>query len=183
LEVLVTLSFDQLLLLLSVTLTLSAAISDVRTGLIPNRLVLCFALALVCLRGLGVALGLAPPATLLDDALYGALFAACVPLLLYVCGGLGGGDLKLLVVCGAALGPPGAAHLQLYAFTLGAAFVLLRLTYRGVLFRTLWRSARTFRVCWPGRRAGVAAAQEPMQAVRFAPAVSVAALLVMVERW
>jgi Flp pilus assembly protein protease CpaA len=104
-----------------------------------------------------------------------------VPLLLYVCGGLGGGDLKLLVVCGAALGPFGMAHLQLYAFVLGGALALLRLTYRGVLLRTLWRSARA--VCGQRRGAGDGATQEPLETVRFAPAISLAALLVMAERW
>jgi prepilin peptidase CpaA len=175
-EVFVFLSYDQLLLVLCATLTGSAAISDLRTGLIPNRLVLCFALLIVCLRGVGVVTGLVAPATLLDDALYGALFAACVPLLLYVCGGLGGGDLKLLVVCGAALGPLAAAHLQLYAFALGSALALLRLTYRGELLRTLWRSARVIH----GRRRHAA---EPRDVVRFAPAVSLATLMVLVERW
>jgi Flp pilus assembly protein protease CpaA len=180
---LVTSSFDQLFLLLCVMLTSLAAVSDLRTGLIPNRLVLSFALAILCLRALGVALGWVSASTLLHDTLYGALLAACIPLLLYVGGGLGGGDLKLLVVCGAALGPFAVAHLELYAFVFGAAFAFVRLTYRGVLFRTLWYSTRVLLSRRPLRRPGLSSSQESVEAMRFAPAVWVAALLLLAERW
>ncbi|HTU59187.1 MAG TPA: prepilin peptidase, partial [Polyangiales bacterium] len=138
-----TSAFTQLFLLLTVALAAVAAQRDLRTGLIPNRLLSWFALVVVCMRVLGIALGWLPASTLIQETLYGALIAACIPLVLYLGGGLGGGDLKLLVVCGAALGPLSATYLELYAFVLAAAFVVLRLTYRGVLLRTLWRSLRT----------------------------------------
>jgi Flp pilus assembly protein protease CpaA len=176
----VTSSFAQLFLLLTVALAALAALSDLRTGLIPNRLVLSFALGIVCLRALGVAFSWLAPSTLLEEMLYGALVAACVPLVLYVGGGLGGGDLKLLVVCGAALGPLSAAHLQLYAFLLAAAFVVVRLTYRGELFRTSWRALSALRSSGARKRW---ARDDAGAALRFAPAVLLAALLVLVERW
>jgi Flp pilus assembly protein protease CpaA len=178
--VLVTSSLAQTFALLTVALAALAALSDLRSGRIPNRLVLSFALMVLGLRALGVALSWLPASTLLDDMLYGALIAACVPCLLYLRGGLGAGDLKLLVVCGAALGPLSAAHLQLYAFLLATGFVLARLSYRGVLFRSAWRSLRTF-----ARRRAIdpAALDHAPEALRFAPAVLVAALLVLVERW
>lgn len=171
-----TSSFAQLFLLLTVALAALAAFSDLRTGLIPNRLVLSFAIGVVCLRALGVAASWTPASVLLYEMLFGALMAGCVPLILYLAGGLGGGDLKLLVVCGAALGPLAAAHLEMYAFMLGAAFVLARLTYRGTLLRTLWRSLRA-------RAKRDSARDEAPEVLRFAPAVLVAALLVLVEQW
>ena len=74
-----------------------AAVSDLRSRRIPNRLTAGSLVLALVLRGIT---GLGP----LLDGLAGAGLALAVGLLLFVLGGFGGGDAKLLVVVGAFLG-------------------------------------------------------------------------------
>ena len=74
-----------------------AAVSDLRSRRIPNRLTAGSLIIALVLRGI---VGLGP----LLDGLAGAGLALAVGLLLFALGGFGGGDAKLLVVVGAFLG-------------------------------------------------------------------------------
>lgn len=128
-----------LLSIATLLLTAAAAVYDLRTGLIPNRLVASAAAALLCARLLPPALsggGGAALAALAQGAL-GAVATACVPLLLYRTGGIGGGDVKLLAVVGLALGPLAGLTVELYAFALLLLYAPARLLYQGTLLRTL----------------------------------------------
>ncbi len=120
------------LALLVLAITAVAAVSDLRTGLIPNKLTL---------GALGVLfaaqLAFNGPKTGAIVALTGLLFSALIPLLLYVGRGLGGGDLKLMAAVGVGLGPLLAMETQLIAFSVGCLFAVGKAIHQGVLWQTL----------------------------------------------
>jgi prepilin peptidase CpaA len=120
------------LALLVLAITAAAAVSDLRTGLIPNKLTLG-ALGVLFLGQL-LMNGWQAGAI---SALSGLLFASLIPLLLYVAGGLGGGDLKLMAACGVGLGPMLAMEAQMIAFSIGCLYAIGRAVYAGVLWQTL----------------------------------------------
>jgi Flp pilus assembly protein protease CpaA len=128
---------------LAIMLLLSAAAAtyDLRTSLIPNRLILA-GLALTLLERTVVEPWLEGESVVaaLITAAVGAVAASVIPLALYASKGLGGGDLKLLVTLGAAGGPLAGLEVQVYAFAVGALFAFGYLAYRGMLLRTLARS-------------------------------------------
>jgi prepilin peptidase CpaA len=169
-------------LCLLLVLTAAAAVHDVRTGLIPNRLVLAGLVLAACLRLLvEPALHGGPVLAALGSAALGAFACAVVPLLLYAAKGLGGGDVKLLIVLGFAAGPLAGVELQLYAFMLGSLGAFAWLAYRGVLLQTLLSSAALL-VPGFGRR-GRAAAEPARLQVRFGPAIFAGALVSALAHW
>ncbi len=163
--------------LLVLLVTGAAALFDLKTGLIPNRL-LVWGSALVLLSKVAVESVLAgqAPLSVLFTALAGVAACAVVPALLYVRGGLGGGDLKLLALVGAAMGPLMGVEVEMYAFCLGSTFALLYLAYRGLLLRSLASSVSALLPRFARTRES---AGEPAQALqfRFGPAIFAGALL------
>ena len=134
---------QQWLTLSVIAVALLAAVSDFRTGLIPNRLVAV---------GFGVSLALHVLSALLDSrpqqlwfelVLFGlgSLIAGLIPLALYICRALGAGDVKLMAMCGAGLGPVAGLEAELYAFGFGALYAIGAAAYGGVLWQTLRGSA------------------------------------------
>ncbi|HEX5658593.1 MAG TPA: A24 family peptidase [Polyangiales bacterium] len=120
------------LALLVLAITAVAAVSDLRTGLIPNTLTfgalgVLFVAQLVFngLQGGAIA------------ALTGLLFASLIPLLLYIARGLGGGDLKLMAACGVGLGPLLGMEAQMIAFSVGCLYAVGKAIYSGMLWQTL----------------------------------------------
>jgi prepilin peptidase CpaA len=118
--------------LLVLAITAAAAVSDLRTGLIPNKLTLG---ALVVL--LITQLFWNGPRAGGIVAFTGLLVASFIPLLLYAARGLGGGDLKLMAACGVGLGPLLAMEAQMIAFSVGCLFAVGRAIHAGVLWQTL----------------------------------------------
>jgi prepilin peptidase CpaA len=120
-----------------------AAIIDLRTGHIPNRLTLgAFAL------GVGGHVipalahgGLAGAATAFAETMIGAALGGAVPFLLWRMGALGGGDVKLFAALGALLGPFRGLEAQLMSFACAALVFPLQLAWQGRLVATLLRSA------------------------------------------
>jgi prepilin peptidase CpaA len=159
------------LALLVLVITAAAAVSDLRTGLIPNKLTLgalgALFVAQLVLNGLRAGC---------LAALAGLLLASLVPLLLYVAGGLGGGDLKLMAACGVGLGPLLAVEAQMVAFSVGCLYAVGRAIHEGVLWQTLRGS--TFLISNAvtplGRRRDIPASVRAP--VRFAPFIFVGAL-------
>jgi Flp pilus assembly protein protease CpaA len=101
-------------LLLAVTAV--GAVWDVRSGRVPNTLTYTAILA-----GLVLNTVIRKPAGLgAGPAALGMLVAAGPLLLVYLAGGLGGGDVKLMAAVGAFLGPRDSVYALLYACIAGA---------------------------------------------------------------
>ena len=69
------------------------------------------------------------------------MVCSLIPLALYALKSLGGGDLKLLVVLGACLGPTLGFEAQVYAFALASVYGFGCAAYDGALLQTLKASA------------------------------------------
>jgi prepilin peptidase CpaA len=153
----------------------AAAITDLRTGHIPNALTLPLlvlgpAAAAFEAHGRG-----ASPVHAVGLAALGVLVCGAVPYLLFRLGGMFGGDVKLLAGLGAVLGPMVGLEAELDAFVAAALFALGRMAFKGQLFAVLGRSARL------AMRA-VSKEQEPvpeelMTVMRFGPAAFVGVIV------
>ena len=102
------------------------AVWDVRTGRVPNTLTYTAVLAGVALNAL-----LPAPAGLgLGAAALGILVAAGPLFLVYLAGGLGGGDVKLMAAVGAFLGPRDSVYALLYACVAGAVLSIATILWK-----------------------------------------------------
>ncbi|HEY2970135.1 MAG TPA: A24 family peptidase [Casimicrobiaceae bacterium] len=125
--------FTEIRLVLVVAFVVVAAIFDVRNHRIPNWLVLLG--AVTCIVGQMIQ-----PA-LLDFGIAGALkgiavgFAMLLPL--YILRATGAGDVKLMAMVGAYLGPWGVASAALLSFIAGGALALAVALGRGALGQLL----------------------------------------------
>ena len=112
----------------------AGAVTDVRAGKVPNALtyggILAGLLFNAVLRPSGVGLG---------PAVLGMLIAGVPFLVVYLAGGLGGGDVKLAAAAGAFLGVAAAPYALLYACFAGAVMavglILWKEGYTGVVVR------------------------------------------------
>lgn len=155
-----------------------AAITDYRTGLIPNAVAAWGAGLGVLVQLLGAAYGDAPWGLTLLRMGLGFVLSSLVPLLLYAYGGLGGGDVKLFAAIGLCLGPVLGIHIQLWAHVLALVCVPYQLAKSGDAAQML-RNMRALlvRCVTPARgRAPLPAAQ--LTPLRFAPAIFAAAIWV-----
>ena len=171
-------------LLSAVVLTAVAAVWDLRTGLIPNRLVAAGAIATLVLS-VAIAAPRGPAAVLgaVVSMLAGMVIISLVPLLLYRMDGIGGGDVKLLAVVGAALGPYLALEAEMYAFMFVVLYAPARLLWEGKLIRTLRASGLLLvRPLVPRHRRPKPARPEELTAFRFGPAIFAGTLAVVVLR-
>lgn len=129
-------------LLAAVAVSAIAAIVDYRTGQIPNWLTLGGIVAGVVghlVHGWvtrDIRAGLIEAAF----AVGGLLFCSIAPAVLYVKGGMGGGDLKLYAAIGALCQPMLGIEAQMYSMIIAAIVAPARLAYEGKLFRVLGRS-------------------------------------------
>jgi prepilin peptidase CpaA len=169
-------------LVLLLLLTAAAALHDLKTGLIPDRLVLGgLVLALLSRVVLEPIVHSQSALAALGGCLLGAGACAIVPFVLYAAKGLGGGDLKLLTVVGVLVGPFSGMEVQVYAFSLGSLFAFGYLAYRGTLLRTLASSAALL-VPIGGVRAR-AENRQPKLHFRFGPAIFAGALVTALLHW
>jgi prepilin peptidase CpaA len=128
--------------------TLIAAVTDFRTGLIPNWLTLPALALAIALHG--AFLG-APAAGL---SALGAVICGATPLLFFRLGAMGGGDVKLFAALGAIAGPGLGLEIQLLSMTAAFIYGLCLMTYRGQLLHTLRNVGRVFiGIFWPPARA------------------------------
>lgn len=173
------------LLTAALLLTVAAAVTDLRTGLIPNRLVVAgfvggvignLALGFAAQGGAGAAGGL-------GQSLGGALACAPVPLFMFVMKGLAGGDVKLFIALGAIVGPVLGLQSQLYAFVVGALYVLGLLAYEGALLRTVVASVTQVASSVLPKAMRRPATPEPQRTIRFAPAICGGTLIALLARW
>jgi prepilin peptidase CpaA len=120
----------------AVVITLVAAITDMRTGRIPNWLTYPLLVAAPVANGF---IGGAEP---LLRSLLGIVLCGAVPLLLFVRGAMGGGDVKLFAVLGGILGPAAGVEVQFFAYVAVAFLLLARMAWDGKLLQTLQNVVR-----------------------------------------
>jgi Flp pilus assembly protein protease CpaA len=139
----------------------AAVVIDLRTRRIPNRLVLLGAGAAALLHLIGaVSPTLSSAWEAVVHGMAGMVVGALWLLPGHLLGRTGGGDVKLLAVAGAFLGPAGAAMAGLYAMALGGPWLLW----------WLWRT----------RRRGTKEATRPRHAP-YAPAIAAGCTLSMLQ--
>jgi prepilin peptidase CpaA len=151
-----------------------AAVFDVRTARIPNRLTLGallaapFAHAAYTQHRLGdvheafVSAGL---------SLGGAALCAAVPLVLWRLQAIGGGDVKLIAAVGALAGPSLGLEATFYTFFAGAAFAFCRLAWRGTVLRSLAGTALFMLNPFLPKRSRFVLRGDVMESFRLGPAV------------
>jgi prepilin peptidase CpaA len=166
--------------------TALAAYADLRTGEIPNRLI-----AIGLLLALPIQSGMhyfATPNTGPGEALstavgyygFGLILCGLAPLVLFYLGSMGGGDVKLLAMVGAFVGPFMGLEIEVYAFVFMALYAGARLAYQGQLLKLLGNSARLIVQPFLPKERRRAVPAELMTSLRFAPAVFAATLFLVV---
>jgi prepilin peptidase CpaA len=171
-------SLQTQMLLIATLVCLVGAVSDYRTGHIPNWLTFG-----TLVLGTGVQILLSHRAypnlsvlLFVVTSLAGVILTGLVPLLLWKKNALGGGDLKLLVAMGALLGPLLGMQVQLYAFLFALVIAPAKLAYEGKLIGTIKNAgamiANPFRA--KGRRVELPPAA--LTEYRFGPAIFLAAV-------
>lgn len=118
---------------LAVLVTAVAALTDFRTGRIPNWLTYGAMAAGVLLRTLQSR----PHGAGALGALAGMLACALVPYIIFRKDGMGGGDVKLFIALGAILGAFHGIEAQFYAYVAGSLLALGRLAWHGRLLGVL----------------------------------------------
>lgn len=119
-----------------------AAWTDFRTGFIPNWVTVGTLAAAVVLHFVvgwrydGLRFGAEEAAF----SIAGAVFCSIGPGVMWMAGGMGGGDLKLFAAIGALLQPLLGIEAEAYALFAGAVIALANMAYRGTLLRTLGSS-------------------------------------------
>lgn len=176
---------DNAFLIGLVVVTAAAAVQDGRKGLISNRLLawaggLAFSGHLLAGAWSG---GVSGAGAAVLSAVLGLIACAVVPLFLYRIGGIGGGDVKLLAVVGALVGPIWGLEAEFYSFGALLLYAPARLAYDGRLLRTLGNSiALIANVLLPKERRR-SIAPELMASFRFGPAVFFGSVVASFMHW
>ena len=121
-----------------------AAVSDLKTGEIPNWLTLgALFVAPVAHLAFALAKHATVHAALIEggSSLLGAVACSVVPAILYRQDAIGGGDVKLLAAVGALLQPYLGLEAEMYSFFAAGLIAPAFLAYEGKLFRTLKNTA------------------------------------------
>ena len=157
-----------------------AAVTDLRSGLIPNSLIAFGAAAAVVAQLLAAISGQTSWWSAAQQLGLGLLAGALVPLVLYAAGGLGGGDVKLFAAIGLCVGPSAAIAIQFWSHLFAFAYAPVVLLRAGTL-RSCLRTTGTLllNLVRPAQR------RRPIDrtrltALRFAPAILVASVWVCV---
>jgi len=151
-------------------ITATAAVTDARTGLIPNwltlpTLVVAPLAQLVCIGPAGVA-----------HAIAGALACGLPPLVLFVLRAIGGGDVKLFAALGALCGASLGLELQLASYVIAAVLGLGAAARHGLAIPIL---TRALRLLWSPRRSThpPSTSAEPLASIRLGVSIFAAALV------
>jgi prepilin peptidase CpaA len=151
-----------------VVLVILAAWWDVRSRRIPNALTLAGLLVALALRAF---LG----GGALVDGMLGAGLALGVLLPLFAMGGVGGGDVKLLVAVGAFLGLKGAMVGLLATALFGGAMAVLYSARQGVILPALLNTGGLLKYMVTLGRSGERTTKETAGAVSVPYGVAIAA--------
>ena len=157
-----------------------AAVTDLRSGLIPNSLPAVGAVAAVMVQLLAAASGQTPWWSAAQQLGLGLLAGSLVPLVLYAVGGLGGGDVKLFAAIGLCVGPSAAIAIQFWSHLFALAYAPFVVLRAGSLRACLCTSASLLLNLVLPRQRRRAIVRTRLTALRFAPAILVASLWVCV---
>jgi prepilin peptidase CpaA len=167
-----------------IALAAAAACTDLRWHRIPNALTYPGTLT-----GLLIS-GLEPGGIGWSDGAAGFFVCGAVMATAFVCfPNLGGGDVKLLAMCGAFAGVEAGIKILLWTFILAALFVVVRLIWKlGAVRVAAWLTREAWHaVLWRQRSVRAAEQQELLSApLSLAPSCLMAVLLVksgVVENW
>jgi prepilin peptidase CpaA len=162
-----------------------AAVTDLRSGLIPNWLTLgALTLALGARVVLGaITHGFHGAVIAAGSCLAGAFLCALIPGAMYWLGGAGGGDVKLFAAIGALCLPLLGLQAETYAFVAAVALSPIQLIYQGKLLATLGRAATLVvnPLRGPERRERVP--EELMTWFRMGPAVFLGVAATVLSQW
>jgi prepilin peptidase CpaA len=169
---------EQLLAALLVLLVSVAAVNDLATRRIPNRLLLA-GLACVLLLHL---LSARPGASLLT-ALGGMGVGLAVFLPFYLVRGMAAGDVKLMAVVGACTGPADVIEIAVLSWCTGGLMALLVVLLRGRLRLVLGNLGRMFSgALTPG--VGIAAsAPASVGSIPYGPAIAFGTIVFLVRQY
>jgi prepilin peptidase CpaA len=117
------------------------------------------------------------------SAVLGLIACAVVPLFLYRVGGIGGGDVKLLAVVGALVGPIWGLEAEFYSFGALILYAPARLAYDGRLLVTLANSMALIANAVLPKDKRRSIAPELMTSLRFGPAVFVGSAVASFMHW
>ena len=134
--------------LLAALLVLPAAWCDWRSGRIPNLLTY----AGLLLAAANAALG----DTAVNAAIIGFAAGFLPAFLLFACGSLGGGDVKLLGAVGGLVGWPAMLDVWIYTLCIGAVLAFCQILWCGRMAEFLRGTGRLlWAMAWPGLRRDV----------------------------
>lgn len=174
-------------LIVALVITGLAAITDWRTGRIPNWLTLG-ALAVAPFAHIvhaSTTMGLKGSEAALEGcySLVGAAVCGIVPAILYRRDGIGAGDVKLLLAVGAWLQWRVGFEAEMYAFFAAGIFAPARLAYEGKLFATLRNTMMV--AANPFLPKAKQRKLEPAMLTwfRFAPSIFVGVLVTAILHW
>jgi len=153
-----------------------AAVSDWRTGHIPNWLTFPPLLAAPVLHGIfsgtdGLVL-----------SLVGIGACGLVPFIVWKMRGMEAGDVKLLAALGGILGPFVGIEAQFLAFIVAAIIALGQLAWHGKLWRTLGNTARLAVNPFLPRKKRKAVPREMMSRIRLGISIFVGTLIAVLMR-
>ena len=163
-----------------------AAIVDVRTGSIPNRLtypVLLLAPPLHLALSLGNGLSLAGAASNAGLSVLGMLLCGLVPLLMWRSGALGGGDVKLFAALGGLVLPRFGFEAEAYIFVSATLIAPFQLLYRGGLLVSLQNICARLRIAVRPKARRVATAAPPSTWFRLGPSFAIGFAAELASRW
>lgn len=160
------------------TMLAIAAVSDARTGLIPNAVVASGAIGGLLAKLLAVVLGHITLGAMLASTALGFALCSLVPLTLYACGALGGGDLKLFAAIGVCVGPLDGLGIQLWAHVIAVAWLPWHFLRHGGARRTFAGAVRVCTNLFKPKRLRAPIDRAGLTSLRLAPAIFAAAIWV-----
>jgi prepilin peptidase CpaA len=163
--------------LLALALAGTAAVTDWRTGFIPNWLTLPPIVAGPILYGILQGL---PGFVGANVAVF---ICGVIPLLMFRVGGMAGGDVKLFAALAAICGTGLALEAQVLALIIGCIYALGRLAWDGKLMRTLANALFIAANPVLPKRMRRSPNRELLEKLRLGGAIFAGLLLVCVGRW
>jgi prepilin peptidase CpaA len=167
--------YREMVLLLMVSI---AAVNDLTTRLIPNRLLLA---GLACALLLH-ALSAAPGAALLS-ALGGMAVGLAMFLPFYVVRGMAAGDVKMMAVVGAFSGPNDAIQIAVLTWCVGGVMALVLVLLRGRLQLALGNIGRLVLAALSPRARAATAASHSSGSLPYGVAIAVGTVMVLVRHY